>query len=511
MSMQETDVVIAGAGPTGLTLACALALQGVPFRLVDAAPAPFAGSRAKGIQPRTLEVFDQLGVIREVLASGADYPRLRIHLGPVRLGLPGLSRMAAPTPAIPYPNLWLLPQWRTSELLASRLAGLGGRIEQAVAVRSFEQDAGAVRVTLDGPEGEETVLARYLVGCDGGRSTVRKSLGVPLVGEDVEGPPMLLADVEVPDLDRSRWHVWPLARGGGLALCPLPGGACFQLTAVLRSGVPAPELTQAGIERFVATALKDGKLRIGRVLWASIYQAPQARMVERYRVGRVFLAGDAAHVHPPAGGQGLNTGVQDAYNLGWKLASVLRGAPAALLDTYEAERLPVAAAVLGLSKRLYANPGARRGAQTQQLGLHYRDSPLTEDARRKPGPVRGGDRAPDAPGTDARGSPQRLFGRFRGAAFTLLVFGDAGDRAAGVGARWPSMVNIVRIVADGKAAGPEDFVDVQAQARKAYGVSSSAQVLVRPDGYIALVAGPAAACAVDTYLSRILGSASGPG
>jgi 2-polyprenyl-6-methoxyphenol hydroxylase-like FAD-dependent oxidoreductase len=507
MSNAETSVVIAGAGPTGLTLACALALQGVPFRLLDVAPDPFIGSRAKGLQPRTLEVFDDLGVIGEILGSGADYPRLCVHLGPLKLSVGGLSRIVAPTPSIPYPNLWMLPEWRTSEILASRVVALGGRVERGVAVQSFDQDSAGVRVTLAGEEGEETVVARYLVACDGGKSSVRKALGLRMVGEEMEGSTVVVADVEVSDLDRSRWHIWPFAKRCVLTLCPMPGTACFQLAASVRSGVQPPEPTEAGIARFIQNALGEGKVRIGRVPWASIYRTAHASMVDRYRVGRVFLAGDAAHVHPPSGGQGLNTGVQDAYNLGWKLASVLRGAPASLLDTYEAERLPVAAAVLGLSKRLYTKPAAKRGAETRQLGLHYRLSPLSDDARRNPGALRGGDRAPDAVGTDARGGRQRLFDRLRGSAFTLLVFGEADDHdgLAQLRARWPSVVNVVRIVRDAATAMSDDFVDLQGHARKGYDVTAPATVLVRPDGYVGLFCEPPSWSAIDAYLSRLLG------
>jgi len=147
--------------------------------------------------------------------------------------------------------------------------------------------------------------------------------------------------------------------------------------------------------------------RIERVAWQSTYQ-PAVRMVNRYRVGRVFLAGDAAHLHPPAGGQGLNTGVQDAYNLGWKLAHVMRGGPESLLDSYESERLPIAAAVLGLSKQLHQKRFIKRGALTDQLGLHYRGSSLSSGSALRD--LHPGDRMPDVPLADGG----KLFERMRG-------------------------------------------------------------------------------------------------
>ena len=218
-------------------------------------------------------------------------------------------------------------------------------------------------ITLAREGREERLRARYLIGADGAHSAVRKALGVRFEGERLAGPGAIVGDVRVDDLRRDVWHVWPRAKGGAVALCPLPGG--------------------------------------------------QLRLVDRYRVGRVFLAGDAAHVHPPSGGQGLNSGVQDAYNLGWKLAAVLRGAPEALLDTYEEERRPVAASILGLSTRLYRERSLRRGDETKQLQTNYRGTSLAPKTSER-GRVRAGDRAPDAEGRDEGGESARLFDSFRG-------------------------------------------------------------------------------------------------
>jgi hypothetical protein len=217
-------------------------------------------------------------------------------------------------------------------------------------------------------------------------------------------------------------------------------------------------------------------------------------MVDRYRAGCVFVAGDAAHVHPPAGGQGLNTGVQDAYNLGWKLAHVLAGAPDALLDTYETERLPIAAAVLGLSKRLQRSASSRRGEETQQLSLHYRDSPLARDTRSAPGTLHAGDRAPDARCVDQRGVSTTLFDRFRGTHFTLLAFGGADAVRTGA-------VRPVHVVDDVGAAGADDLVDIHGDVRESYGMQSRGVVLVRPDGHVGLFGDPHD---VDGYL-RLVG------
>jgi 2-polyprenyl-6-methoxyphenol hydroxylase-like FAD-dependent oxidoreductase len=239
--------------------------------------------------------------------------------------------------------------------------------------------------------------ADFLVGADGGHSAVRKVLGLRLGGEAIEPQRMLVADLEIPGLDRGDWHIWPFAAGGTIGLCPLPQTSLFQFTAKAK-------LAATGIETMVG---KNTGHRVDRIAWSSIYQ-PAVRMVDRYRVGRVFLAGDAAHLHPPAGGQGLNTGVQDAYNLGWKLAHVPRGGPDAVLGTYQTERLPVAAAVLGLSKRLHQTRSLERGAATDQLALNYRASPLSSGETL--GGLHPGDRRPDV----RLGDGGRLFERLRG-------------------------------------------------------------------------------------------------
>src|SRR5580704_13307957 len=377
--MYVTAVLIVGAGPTGLTLALELARRGVPFRLIEAATAPFEGSRGKGIQPRTLEIFDDLGIIDAILAAGALYPKFRTHLGPFSLRAGSLASFRQPTAGVPYPNLWMVPQARTEAILRERLRTLGGEVEFGKALTTFTQNEHGVEATVSNGE---IIQADFMVGADGGHSAVRKTLGLRLWGEAIDAKPMLVADVQIEGLDRLDWHLWPFAKGGAMGLCPLPNTPFFQLTCRAKT-------IDGGIE---STVRRITGYRVQRVAWQSIYK-PSVRMVDRYRVGRVFLAGDAAHVHPPAGGQGLNTGVQDAFNLGWKLAGVVRGEPDSLLDTYQAERLPIAAAVLGLSKRLLQKRSIKRGDATNQLALHYRTSPLSSGVTL--GSLHPGDRMPD--------------------------------------------------------------------------------------------------------------------
>ena len=402
--MYEITVLIVGAGPTGLTLALDLARRGISFRLIEVASTPFEGSRGKGIQPRTLEIFDDLGVIDAILAAGALYPKFRTHLGPFSLRAGSLASFRQPTASVPYPNLWMVPQARTEAILRERLRALGREVEFGKALATFRQDEHRVDATFSTGE---TVRADFLVGCDGGHSTVRKVLALRFGGEAIDEKPMLVADVEIEGLGRLEWHLWPFAKGGVMALCPLPNTSLFQFTSLAKA-------VGAGIEGAVHKVTGH---RVERVAWSSIYQ-PAVRMVDRYRVGRVFLAGDAAHVHPPTGGQGLNTGIQDAYNLGWKLAHVARGGADSLLDTYQAERLPIAAAVLGLSKRMHQTRSIKRGDATNQLALHYRTSPLSSGVAL--GSLHPGDHMPDGRLDDG----SRLFDHLRGHHATEFVTPD---------------------------------------------------------------------------------------
>lgn len=501
----DTHVLIAGAGPTGLTLAIELARRGIRFRIVDAARGPSQSSRGKGVQPRTLEVFEDLGVLAAVQASGGLYPPFRVHVGPFSFPAGRINRVLAPSSSVPFPNLWLLPQWRTEEILRARLEQFPHRVEFGTTLTTFEQDSGGVTATIATVAGTERVHADYLIGCDGGHSRVRKSLGVRFEEEALPSRSVVLADVEIDGLDSSYWHVWPLARGCILTLCPLVGTSQFQLAAPLSKGAVPPDGSEGEIRQFIARRVGSARVRVGRVGWTSVFR-PHARMVDRYRVGRVLLAGDAAHVHPPSGGQGLNTGIQDAYNLGWKLAHVLHGAPDALLDTYESERLPIAASVLGLSKRLMIEGPTKRGAETQQLDLHYRGGPLAIEDREKRESVVAGDRAPDGRCVDADGVSRRLFEVFRGTHVTILAFGrDRNDAAARLQQTTNVGVRILHITRPGETTLPGALTDVDGNVRRTYGVGEApALVVVRPDGYIAYFGGRGSWPHLDRCLSLMV-------
>jgi 2-polyprenyl-6-methoxyphenol hydroxylase-like FAD-dependent oxidoreductase len=443
------DVLVVGAGPTGLTLAVDLARRGVSYRIIEKLAEFPAGSRGRGMQPRTLEVVDDLGLIDAVYAHGSTYPPIRAYQDGRVVWEGAMGEYVEPTPDVPYPNGWMIPQWRTTQLLRARLADFGGAVEVGTELVGFEQDECGVTVTLRRDGMSEQVRVTYLVGADGGKGPTRRMLGVPFEGETRDDVAMLVADVHVTGLDRDHWHMW---REPMIGLCPMGGTDSFQLT------IADPDRELTTIEDLAAYfAERTGRSDIGLsgLTWLTVWR-PNVRMAARFRVGRVLLAGDSAHVHPPTGGQGMNTGVQDAYNLGWKLGGVLNGAPEQLLDTYEQERLPVAARVLGLSEKLLAKRTLQRGDEERQLGITYRDGPLAVDDRATPGAVVAGDRAPDGPVGDGR----RLFDVFRGPHATVLAFGAECEGAVPV-------------------TDPE--------AWRIYDVQPGTVVLVRPDGYIGMI------------------------
>ncbi|MFF8784136.1 FAD-dependent monooxygenase [Streptomyces sp. NPDC015125] len=493
------DVLIAGAGPTGLALAIDLTRRGVRTLLVERQDRLSPGARGTGVQPRTQEVYDDLGVLDAVRAAGGRYPHTAWWENGRIAKVAEMIEQVDPTPAVPHSNTLMVPQFRNVELLYERLQELGGDVLFDTELTSFDQDSTGVTARLRRADGaERTVRGAYLVASDGGRSTVRRALGLTMSGPSLAPGAVLLADVRVSGLDRDHWHRWELPDVGFVALLPLAGTDYFQTFIAIFTEEPdtSPETVRARLAAHTHLAPEQ----IDEVLWASIYR-PKAGMVDTYRTGRVFLAGDAAHIHSPAGGQGLNTSVQDAYNLGWKLGQVLRhGAPDTLLDTYDAERRPIAEHILDTSTRLHRSGNWRRGRDLHQLGIGYPDSPLTRELRTDlaEGTPAAGDRAPDAPCTTADGTPTRLFDAFRGPHFTLLDLGGTGVDNSALPAD-PALLRLVRV------GGPTpDLIDADGHIRDAYG-PHSAVLLIRPDGYLALAAPPEdataqVAAALETYL-----------
>ncbi|MBP0459014.1 FAD-dependent oxidoreductase [Streptomyces bomunensis] len=526
-------MLIVGAGPTGLTLACELARRGVPFRLIEASDGPQPGSRGKGIQPRTLELLDDLGIADRVIAHGLMAMPMRSTApdGRVTLG-GGEPESLRDRPDIPYTTSLITPEWRIEEALRLRLAELGGEVEFGTSLTGFGQsDDGVSAVVVKGGE-TETVTAGRLVGCDGGHSVVRKEAGIAFEGETREEVRMIVADVALDGLDRDAWHMWRHA-DGLVSLCPLPSTDLFQYQALIAPGQD-PELSLANmqtiLDRRSGRSGRSGRtgIRLHEPEWSSLWRA-NIRLVDRYREGRVFLAGDAAHIHSPAGGQGMNTGMQDAHNLGWKLAAVEMGAPRALLDTYEAERRPVAAGVLALSNERLRQTleqngmSVQRDTSTTQLGVGYRGSALARDDRGGRDDrddrddrdetclLRAGDRAPDATGLTTAEGGRRLFDLTRGGRFTLLDFGatDATDATSAASetsplaavAPPPSGLRTLRV--GGQPTGPDDVADTAGHLAAAYGAGERTLVLIRPDGHVGLISDAGDVSAVREWLTAV--------
>ncbi|MFD1813682.1 rifampin monooxygenase [Rhodococcus gannanensis] len=333
------DVVVAGGGPTGMMLASELRLQGVRVLVLEREPEPLPHVRALGLHVRTIEILDQRGLLDRFLEHGTRHVAGGFFAG---------IEMPWPTDLDTAHGYVLgIPQPVVDRLLTERAAELGAEIRRGCAVTGLAQDDGVTVETADG----DRVRARYLVGCDGGRSTVRSLLGVGFPGEPARVE-TLLGEMEVtasPDEVASVVaEVRRVQKRFGLG--PLGGG-------VYRVVVPADGVAE---DRSAAPTLEDFRRQLLRVAgtdfgvhsprWLSRF-GDATRLADRYRVGRVLLAGDAAHIHPPTGGQGLNLGIQDAFNLGWKLAATVDGwAPDALLDSYESERRPVAADVLDTTR-----------------------------------------------------------------------------------------------------------------------------------------------------------------
>lgn len=473
------DVLICGAGAAGLTLAIELARRGVSFRLIEKKDGPFHGSRGKGIQPRTQEIFEDLGILDRIVAAGGPYPPERKYQGDGSFIDTEIMERIAPTPAEPYQMALMIPQFLTEGLMRERLRELGQRVEFGCELTGFAQDEDGVTARLSGSNGEETIRVRYLVGADGGRGFVRHALDIGFPGKTL-GVRAVVADVVLTGLDRTAWHRFnDGAMDRQMALCPLAGTELFQLQA------PVPlegevDLSAEGLTAMIADRTGRDDIRVHAVHWASAYQM-NARLADRYRDGRAFLIGDAAHIHPPTGGQGLNTSVQDAYNLGWKLAAVIGGASVVLLDSYESERRPVAAGMLGLATKLLdaARRGdMRRGREVQQLDIGYPGSPLALETPERAAGLLAGERAPDAPLRGAAGQPMRLFDLLRGSHWTLLGY---GVKREAVPARAGLHIHCI---------GPRgELIDEGQHFRSVYAASSGDWVLVRPDGYIGAFVG----------------------
>ncbi|OCH84203.1 monooxygenase [Obba rivulosa] len=543
----STPILIVGAGPAGLVLALSLLQNGVPVRIIDKAPEYHVGRRGRGIQPRTLEVFHMLGALPEILASSSEDHVTRVYK------LPGGTEIvkeftrtnpADPTPATPYPNPRSLGQEQTEAILRDHLSKYNGRVELNTELLSFEQypDRVSARIAkhADGVDTEETVDCHYLVGTDGGKGIVRKQLGLSFLGETREDQHIVVADLQLKGIDHHFGHQWGDVATKFCSLRPPENDDYWTLLGAGQIDHAKIVADRDELIAFVRAVTDRDDIEVGHVKWISEFR-PNIRMVDKFGEGRVFVAGDAAHVHPPTGGQGLNSSVQDSFNLGWKLALVEKGlATPALLETYTEERLPVIAEMLKKSTDLLNKTVARasstaasaRGGALRQLGVNYRWSPIVVDEGAEAEGVSGqpvaaygdasgvlhaGDRAPDATGLHKIKGPEMvdtdtsLFRIFGSSHHTALVFATSAEEAnAALGSLAEYPTEVIRAVLVLPAGAPLPAVDAEVvledrdgHAYAGYGAKQGRLTIaiVRPDGYVgALVHG---AQGVENYFDRI--------
>ncbi|WP_261989344.1 FAD-dependent monooxygenase [Streptomyces sp. uw30] len=558
--MVDTDVLIVGAGPVGLTAAAELRRQSVACRVIDRLPARLPYARAVGVQPRTLEIWDRMGMVRAALEVAVPMRGQVTYVDGVEQGR---FELRLP-PEVPY-VFAALPQYETERIIEEHLARFGTGIERGTELVGFTQhEDGVVSRIVTASGAQQELRSRFLVGCDGAHSTVRKGLGLSFEGGAFPEEYML-ADVEVD---------WSLPQGYGvrathhdgdgrvddLLVCiPLPGDRRYRMSML----VP-PELSANGEEPArdsrdsVAHGLEGGRAprveHIQAVLdrlspqpttasvmrWSSVFRISH-RLVDRYSVGRVFVAGDAAHIHPPTGAQGMNTGIQDAYNLAWKLALALEGgAHPRLLDSYDAERRPVGEEVVGRTVK-HATEGIRAAPDDMttvmlreaQLLVAYPSSPLV--AADGAGPGNGdsgspapqpGERAPDCPGLAAgvAAMPLRLYDLLRDRGHVLVLYADS---AAALAACRETAATVHRLIggnvkvfvvsrhqaAAEAVSGQTDadgrhlpvFQDGAGEFARLYGAEGPTAFLIRPDGYLGARLSPLTAPGTASALSDALG------
>jgi 2-polyprenyl-6-methoxyphenol hydroxylase-like FAD-dependent oxidoreductase len=358
MLNKTTDVLIVGAGPVGMALAITLAQSGVRPLVIERAEQQETTSRAAVIHAHTLEILDRLGVSNPMLSEGLKIEKFAFRERDRRLGLIKFDSLPSE-----HRYLLMLPQDRTEAIMLDRLAKLGVEIARGCTFQSYAEDRGRVIATVETVEGTKTIEAKYLVGTDGMHSEVRKSCGIPYDGAQYEGS-FVLADVALEGSDPRDEVTLFFSPEGLVVLAPLPGNR-YRVVATVDHAPENPdaELVQKLLDARGPAARRLGKVR--DVTWSSRFHLHH-RLARSYRKGRVFIAGDAAHAHSPAGGQGMNTGLVDAYTLGSLLANVLSGrASEQALDQYEALRRPAAAKVLELAGALtsaatVASPWKRR-------------------------------------------------------------------------------------------------------------------------------------------------------
>ncbi|MFF6884068.1 FAD-dependent monooxygenase [Streptomyces sp. NPDC012421] len=343
---ERPRVLIVGAGPVGMVLACELLTHGVRVDIISKLRRESPHSRATILWPRVLELLDRVGVGRKLVESGHYFDQMNYYSQKKLIGLIRFDRLRGVT----YPFAITIPQWRTEQVLESHLSELGGAIAYDTTFVGGAQDADGVDCVLQLPDGrQEKRRYDYVVGADGHKSAVREAFGFEFAGRTLRTR-LAITDAEILGETTSSEAAYYLTRGGNMVLAPL-GDGIFRVGASVPDGWTGDQPDRAFFEKLLAERV-PGNRRLGEMKFSGVFTA-HVRSAGRYARGRVYLTGDAAHAMSPSGAQGVNTGIQDAVNLGWKLAGVVRGAyPADLLSTYDTERRPAVDAVADLSTRL---------------------------------------------------------------------------------------------------------------------------------------------------------------
>lgn len=533
------DVVVVGAGPVGLTVATELARRGIRTRVIDTLAQPKHYAKAVGLQPRTLEHWERTGMLTAALDEVRALRGLIVYKDGEQV-----TRAELALPAdVPY-GFTTLPQYTTERLLAEELRRHGGAVERATELVGFDQDAEGVTLRLRGPAGEEEVRTHYLVGADGAHSAVRKGLGLGFEGDAFPEEYMLgdvVLDWSLPAGYSARiTRTVPDGPDDVLVVVPLPEHGRYRISMLappeLRShrggDVPSDGVVH-GLESGRAPSLAELQAVVDRLApeptvvsdlrWSSVFRISH-RLADHYGTGRVFIAGDAAHIHPPTGGQGMNTGIQDGLNLAWKLALVVEGVAApALLESYHAERHPVGEEVVGRTVRnaregyTATDPSAMLRREAQLL-VAYPNSPIVGRDGEALG-VAPGERAPDARGLRRATATDslRLHAVLAATEFALLAHVDdtaqltelavAREHARSCGL--PLRVHVVAAPELGAAladVGEPCLVDDAGDLAAAYGMRGGDAVLIRPDGYVGWTTRPFTATGLARHLAAYTGA-----